>query len=421
MRNAHAIQLRELSRLVQRSGWNNSRVRQANKHVFLELLWREKQLSKSRLAALTGLSIPAVSNILEELIGEGTIAHSQEKMSARGVNSGSYQIPLSRPWTLCMNVTPTRLESQLADSRLLAVGEIEQEHIEVHEPHALITAIAAHWRRYRQRYPDVVIYLALGVHGQVNPTTGVSQTMPQAPWQSPLEIKYLLEERLGIQVRLDNDCVMLALAEKWQNSLALRNFCVINVDYGIGSSFVINDDIWRGNLYGSGQIGHTIINPDGMICDCGRYGCLETVASINALKKQARIWLKSQPDSEALNPDGLTTRQLIAAWQQGDARIQTWVENAASAIGLSLYNFLNIININQIWLYGRSCAFGEPWLAAIVQQTCFNPFDRGDNPRAMTTRINFGTLSRSQQLLGIGYLYVEESLQQLSRPGFWRE
>lgn len=70
---------------------------------------------------------------------------------------------------------------------------------------------------------------------------------------------------------------------------------MINVDYGIGSSFVINDNIWRGSLFGSGQIGHTIINPDGIACDCGRYGCLETVASLSALKKQARVWMKSQP------------------------------------------------------------------------------------------------------------------------------
>lgn len=48
--------------------------------------------------------------------------------------------------------------------------------------------------------------------------------MPQAPWKTPVEIKYLLEEMLGVQVRLDNDCVMLALAEKWQNPAANGDF-----------------------------------------------------------------------------------------------------------------------------------------------------------------------------------------------------
>jgi predicted transcriptional regulator len=62
-----------------RAGLNNARVRQANKVIFLSHLWREKQLSKSRLAQLTGLSIPAVSNILEELLDEGESAIRQKK------------------------------------------------------------------------------------------------------------------------------------------------------------------------------------------------------------------------------------------------------------------------------------------------------------------------------------------------------
>ena len=321
-------------------------------------------------------------------------------------------MPEKGAWTLCINVTPTSITSQLADARLVAVGNWQHEVINPESPKALLSALAAHWREYRREFPEVTINLALGVHGQVDPITGASKTMPQAPWKTPVEIKYLLEEKLGVQVRLDNDCVMLALAEKWQNPAANGDFCVINVDYGIGSSFVINDNIWRGSLYGSGQIGHTIIHPDGVACDCGRYGCLETVASLSALKKQARVWMKSQPTS-LYDPETLTTDQLIAAWQHGDVRIQAWAENAASAIGLSLYNFLNILNINQIWLYGRSCAFGDSWLNTLVQQTGFNPFDHGDNPRARATQISFGKLNRTQQLMGIGYLYVESQLSEL--------
>jgi predicted NBD/HSP70 family sugar kinase len=212
---------------------------------------------------------------------------------------------------------------------------------------------------------------------------------------------------------VDNDCVMLALAEKWQNNSQERDFCVINVDYGIGSSFVINEQIYRGCLYGSGQIGHTIVNPDGVVCDCGRYGCLETVASLSALKKQARVWLKSQPVNTQLDPEKLTTAQLIAAWQSGEPWITSWVDRSANAIGLSLYNFLNILNINQIWLYGRSCAFGENWLNTIIRQTGFNPFDRDEGPSVKATQIGFGQLSRAQQVLGIGYLYVEAQLRQI--------
>lgn len=398
---------------MQLSGFNNARVRQENKRVFLACFWRKKILSKSQLSQMTGLSIPAVSNILDELLQEGRIAHSVESLSQRGLSSGSYHLPVDGDWTLCMNITPTSIETLLADACLTPQEDVAHQTITAPTPQALMAAIESCWRHYHQRYPAKKINLALAIHGQVDPVTGVSQTMPQAPWKESIEIKYLLEEKLNIKVRMDNDCVMLALAEKWQNPSLRDDFCVINVDYGIGSSFVINGQIWRGSLYGSGQIGHTIVNPDGVACTCGRYGCLETVASLSALKKQARQWLKVQPDTNR-SPESLTTAALIASWQEGNVQIQAWVETAANAIGLSLYNFLNILNINQIVFYGRSCAFGEQWLNTIIRQTGFNPFDRGETPQARATHIGFGTLSRAQQLLGIGYLYVEEQLNALS-------
>lgn len=397
---------------MQTSGLNNQRVRQINRQTMMKLVWQHKRLSKSQFSQYTGLSIPAVSKILEELVADGKLSHSQENLSNRGINSGSYQIPPDGDFILCMNVTPTSIESQLCDAQLSPLGEFETIHTHASTPQALLAAIESVWRNQGKIWPKQTINLALGIHGQVDPITGVSQTMPQAPWREPIEIKYLLEEKLGIQVRVDNDCVMLALAEKWQNPSSRQDFCVINVDYGIGSSFVINGQIYRGSLYGSGQIGHTIVDPDGMACDCGRYGCLETVASLTALKKQARIWLKSQPHSPKLDPETLTSTQLITAWHEGNEQVHRWVESAANAIGLSLYNFLNILNINQIWFYGRSCGFGEEWLATVARQIGFNPFDHGDALKMNATQISFGQLTRPQQVMGIGYLYVEAALSE---------
>jgi len=100
----------------------------------------------------------------------------------------------------------------------------------------------------------------------------------------------------------------------------------------------------------------------------------------------------------------------VKAWHAGDEHVVHWEEESAHAIGLSLYNFLNILNINQIWFYGRSCGFGESWLEAIKQRIGFNPFDHSDGLKRNATQINFGSLTRAQQVMGIGYLYVEAAL-----------
>jgi hypothetical protein len=80
-------------------------------------------------------------------------------------------------------------------------------------------------------------------------------------------------------------------------------------------------------------------------CACGRYGCLETVASLFAIKKRARVFLKQQAsaDNPALVDGELDTAQLLALYHQGDTMIRALVDEGARAIGLSLYNFLNIL------------------------------------------------------------------------------
>ncbi|NLR34449.1 ROK family protein [Aeromonas hydrophila] len=393
------------------TGLNNQKVRHHNKQVLRALLYQLKEASKSTLARHCELSIPAVSKILDELVAEGAISHSDQNLSQRGINGGSYRIASGQGAILCLNISPTSLESILVDNLITPLDDYAGQKIAPQTPDELLRLIEACYYQHKRRHKGLAIRLAIAVHGQVNPASGVSQTMPQAPWHAPVELKYLLEERLGCEVMVDNDCIMLALAQKWQGAENVGDFCVINVDYGIGSAFIINGQIYRGALFGSGQIGHTIINPDGSACACGRYGCLETVASLSAIKKRARVFLKQQgADPAALAEGRVGTAQLLARYHQGDPMIRAMVDEGARAIGLSLYNFLNILNINRIWLYGRSCGFGEEWLQTIIHQTGANPFDCSDAVNA--THIRFGQLSRAQQVMGIGYLYVERALVQ---------
>ena len=77
-------------------GLNNQKVRHHNKQVLLALLYQLKEASKSTLARHCELSIPAVSKILDELVADGAISHSDQNLSQRGINGGSYPLPAAR-------------------------------------------------------------------------------------------------------------------------------------------------------------------------------------------------------------------------------------------------------------------------------------------------------------------------------------
>lgn len=140
------------------------------------------------------------------------------------------------------------------------------------------------------------------------------------------------------------------------------------------------------------------------------FPALEDIASLSAIKKQVRISLKINPDLSPEDSEQLDTALLMSLWNQQEPVILIQVEDGANTIGLSLYNFLNVLNINQIWLYGTSCQFGKRWLEMITRHVTGNPFDPADTIKKNATRIEFGQLTRQQQIMGIAWLYVEESL-----------
>ena len=352
--------------------------------------------------------------------------------------------------------------------------------------------------------------VAIAMHGQVDYINGVSILMPQAAFHEPVHVKYFLEQQLGVPVMLDNDCVMRTLAQKWyllreassvvlnqeqsaavaqgvsingaatadslinlssMASVAMPDFCVINLDYGIGSSFLINGEIYRGTLFGSGQIGHTIVEPQGKLCSCGRYGCLETIASTRAILAEVNAArqlvntaanlqhrthpLHSHHDSAAApaaqvpaapasaravslsaepaalaparamtlsqvtaggekqfattkaNLAPLTFAEVVKLYHEGDLLVCSVVNKAAQALGMTLYNFLNVININRIYLYGEACLFGDKFLQLVMQPVLSNPFDRQVQIKDIATLVKFGSLSMSEQIAGISFIFGE--------------
>lgn len=218
---------------------NSHFMRCYNKSVIISHLYREKVASKSTLATLSQLSIPAVSNILDELLTEGYLLRSPVNLHKRGNNSGSYQIA-THGNILCLNISPFLIESVLVDGLIRPLQTLQQIPAHITTPLQLAQEIERQYHVYQQQDSQIPLRIALSIHGQVNPRTGVSERMPQAVWHEPIELRYLLEEKLSTRLLMDNDCVMLALAEKWQNPVSANDFCVINVDYGIGSSFVID-------------------------------------------------------------------------------------------------------------------------------------------------------------------------------------
>ncbi len=386
-------------------GMNHQDIREFNRKLVLKLLYMHKGLSIAQLSKYIGLSIPAVSKIVDDLKSTDNVDIGYANHRGRGHHRGTVRITRCIPNTICLNISPEKLSAIALNNEMTPVCGLQNKSIHVDSSAELVEQILALIIEIATRTGIEHYRLALAVHGQVDINSGASLCMPHAKWKESFELKYILQNRLSVEVLVDNDCVMLALAEKWLHNNAARDFCVLNISFGIGSSFLIHGEIYRGPHFGSGQIGHSFIGHNGRICHCGREGCLETESSVPAMCERF----------SALKNTTMTFSDLVNAYDNNDQDALTVVLDAAKYIGVTLYNFLVTLDINKIVLYGETDCFGQPWLETITKETMYNPFDPCLQFEKDATSISFGTLTEEEKLIGIGYLWVEKELELIGK------
>ena len=386
-------------------GLNNKRVINFNKNLILFYLYIHSSLSISAIAKLCSLSIPAISRLVSGLCAEGKLVIENDNIRGCGNSAGVVKIKHQDEVILCLDVTSFNINALICNSLAMPINDIESFELKLTTKEHLLNGLLSIIEYYKNKLQLDYIKVAIGMHGQVDRISGISLVMPQAPWHESLQIKFMLEQKTACEILIDNDCVMRALAQKWdrlRRNKELQDICIINLDYGIGSAFVINNEIYRGSIYGSGQIGHTIVDPYGKQCSCGRFGCLETIASEQAVIRQINSVYTVQNENLKLD-----FQEIIELYHQDQSTIKTIVNIATLNVGRTIYNFLNI---NKIYLYGSMCLFGEKFLEQILAPINIRPFDQKDQIKDYATLITYGKLSYKEQLAGIAYLYAERDI-----------
>ncbi len=99
------------------------------------------------------------------------------------------------------------------------------------------------------------------------------------------------EAHIKYPCRIEHDSKAAANLELWRND-SIKNGIVFLLNENLGGAIISNGKVQHGNNMRCGIIEHLIINPQGDSCYCGQKGCLETLCSANALKKNAKLEIK---------------------------------------------------------------------------------------------------------------------------------
>lgn len=150
-----------------------------------------------------------------------------------------------------------------------------------------------------------------------------------------------------------------ALAEHWYGAARdADDFLLVDAGEGIGCALVNGGQIDTRRRYIGGELGHTVLNPKGDLCDCGRRGCLETVASLGAI-------LKRSGGAPAVSGAGSPLLVLRRRLSSGDRATVQAVKDAGRALGLALANQVNVLSPARIVMTGETFELSGEFMAAI--------------------------------------------------------
>ena len=201
--------------------------------------------------------------------------------------------------------------------------------------------------------------IGIGIPGQPEEGTGVVLYAPNLKW-SNVPLGQELSRHFDYPFFMDNDANTAALGEFLHGAgQGSRNMVAVTIGTGIGAGIIIEGKLYRGSAWSAGELGHTIILPDGPLCSCGRRGCLETLTAAPALIRLAGDKIKVGQSTALAGYSSLEAKDIFWEARQGDGVAQAIVNEMAYYLGLGIANILNILNPDRVVVGGGVARAGD--------------------------------------------------------------
>src|SRR5690606_17660828 len=198
----------------------------------------------------------------------------------------------------------------------------------------------------------------VGAPGPVNTEEGLLFEAVNLGWQGTIHLRDLVQEQVGVPVAIENDAKVAALGEMWKGAgLGAKDLICITLGTGVGGGVIVNGDIVHGAKGAAGEIGHITSVPNGGYqCNCGKTGCLETLASATGIVRTAKDKLEgSAVDStlrQYLQNNDLTAKAIFDAAKAGDQLALETVDSLADHLGLAIANIGSLFNPERVVIGG---------------------------------------------------------------------
>ena len=218
-----------------------------------------------------------------------------------------------------------------------------------------------------------VASVGVGVPGTVEIRSGSINYTCNLPLRN-VPLRKLFHRYLSIPLYIENDANCAALAEYLVGAgRDSKRFVTVTLGTGVGAGIVHNGKIYHGANGMAGEVGHMVIQRDGLPCPCGRRGCWEQYASATALKRLTAEALAAHPDSilaqvVAENEGRVSGQSAFIAARRGDPVGQQVCCEYVDYLACGVVNVVNIFQPDTLAIGGGVSNEAEEQLLLPVRQ-----------------------------------------------------
>ena len=194
--------------------------------------------------------------------------------------------------------------------------------------------------------------------------TGNIEYAPNLPWSGVIPIAKMMSDKFQLPVTLTNDANAAAIGEMMYGAAkGMRDFIMITLGTGVGSGIVANGQLMYGHDGFAGELGHTIVIPDGrMHQGTGKRGSLESYASATGVRLTALEMLENSTEDSLLrtaDKETLDSKVVYDAAIKGDKLALEIFEFTGKILGLALANAVMFSSPEAIILFGGLTKSGD--------------------------------------------------------------
>lgn len=351
---------------------NVEKKKQLLKKRIIRYLYFHGPKSAAEISKKLKSSIPTITASINELLKLNVIIEQGQGDSSGGRRPNLYGLQNNVFYILGIDIGRFTTKIAIFNTKLENVSGFVNHHLELKDDSGLINEIYKIANALIETSGierEKLIGVGIDMPGLIDAEKGCNYTYFYNKDKTLVE---RFEALFKIPVFLENDANARTLAEyRYGQAKGAKNTMVLHVGWGVGLGIIINKRLYRGASGFAGEFSHIPLVENGLLCQCGKQGCLETVASGTALVRLAKEGLQKGKNStlskKIANGEKLIPKLIIEAANEGDQFAISVISEIGFELGKGLAILIQLFNPELIILGGRVAEANQYLLTPIEQ------------------------------------------------------